>query len=53
MAITVTPTGAALGAEVRGVDLRDISRSTSRRSIAHGWIIWCCCSAGRRWTTTI
>ena len=48
MPITVTPTGAALGAEVGGVDLRRISEATSRRSIAPGWIIWCCCSAGRR-----
>ena len=40
MSITVTPTGAALGAEIGGVDLRShLATRTSRRFIAHGWII--------------
>ena len=38
MPITVTPTGAALGAEIAGVDLRRSPMRTSRRCIAPGWI---------------
>ena len=48
MSITVTPTGAALGAEVGGIDLRRIS-DVDFAAIYRAWLdIWCCCSAGRR-----
>ena len=40
-----------IGAEIRGLDLRDtLDPGTIRaHSIRHGSIIRCCCSAARRW----
>ena len=48
MSITVRPTGAALGAEVGGVDLRRIT-DADFAAIHRAWLDHrCCCSAGRR-----
>ena len=41
----IGPTGDALGAEVQGIDVRAIETTRSRRFIAPGWIIRCCCFA--------
>ena len=40
--LQVQPSGAALGAEVHGIDLREIDDETFGRFIAPGWITRCC-----------
>jgi taurine dioxygenase len=50
--IEVVPTGAALGAEARGVDLRGVD-AAGFAAIHEAWLdIRCCCSAASRSPTT-
>ena len=49
--LRVVTTGAALGADVEGVDSQGAEMQRSRRLSTHGTITWCCACAASVSTT--